>query len=125
VAFLLSALPLLAFHHHTPEVDVFAFGDSAKAFASDVPAESPKGASMVRRFCCGVLVFFAFTVLLVPVVAQPDLPPSQAATANHVPQRRDSDPILDDRLGPADWLDILRRLPVGLWLSRGGWWPGR
>jgi hypothetical protein len=34
------ALPLLAFHHHTSEVDAFDFGDSAKAFASGVPAES-------------------------------------------------------------------------------------
>lgn len=42
VAFLLSALPLLAFHHHTSEVGAFDFGDSAKAFASGVPAESPE-----------------------------------------------------------------------------------
>ena len=40
--FLLSALPLLAFHHHTSEVVAFDFGDSAKASASDVPAESPE-----------------------------------------------------------------------------------
>jgi hypothetical protein len=116
---------LLAFHHHTSEVDAFDLGDSAKAFASDVPAESPKGASMVRHFCCGVLVVFAFTVLLTPVVAQPDLSSSQAVTGSPVPQRRDSDPILDDRLGPAAWLDILRCVPVGLWLPWGGWWPGR
>ena len=36
------ALPLLAFHHHTSEADAFDFGDSAKASASGVPAESPE-----------------------------------------------------------------------------------
>lgn len=80
---------------------------------------------MVRRFCCGVLVLFAFTVLLVPVVAQPGSPPSPTVAAENAPQRRDTDPILDDLLSAAEWLELLRRLPVRLWLPWGGWWPLR
>jgi hypothetical protein len=72
-----------------------------------------------------VLVFLLFAVLLVPVVAQSGSLPSQAVTVSQTVQRRDSDPILDDRLSAAAWVELLRRLPVRLWLPWGGWWPGR
>jgi hypothetical protein len=61
--------PLLAFHHHTSEVDAFDFGDSAKAFALGVPAESPErksDASFPADLAIGCVAACAFACDLAP-----------------------------------------------------------
>ena len=80
---------------------------------------------MLRRSFCGVLVFFVLTASFVPVIAQPVWPSSQPAAVSQAAQRRDTDPLLDDRLGATLTDELLWRWSTRFWLPWGGWWPER